>query len=199
MFSRSAYLVILTEFLKVFHSGLRLSITWVLPWLVEQMVSDFRSEATTSWTPRSLLLGRRFTTVWTFYVTVLHRSPLDSQLRDSHNKPPLALLSSGPFHVSLVGLVSSYSSPIHLLAVGKYYLFRDSFDTFLTVTSPCGAATSLNIKSELRVSNAANPGGSGFILADDVGSIHSICMSLLNLSFSRRLMAHSSRFVIWFF
>jgi len=49
---------------------------------------------------------------------------------------------------------------------GNDYTFRDEFDLASTVLAPCGVQSVLNINSELRVSNAANPQGSGFITDD---------------------------------
>ncbi|TFK28361.1 hypothetical protein FA15DRAFT_753498 [Coprinopsis marcescibilis] len=51
---------------------------------------------------------------------------------------------------------------------GKDYTYRDSFDLVSTVLAPCGAATVLNVQSELRVSNSANTKGAGYIANDSI-------------------------------
>lgn len=51
---------------------------------------------------------------------------------------------------------------------GKDYTYRDQFDLATTVLSPCGATTVLNVQSDLRVNNAANTKGSGYIATDSV-------------------------------
>jgi len=119
------------------------------------------------------------------------------QSRDQSNKPLLALLSTVPFQVSLVEQISSHSTLIHMVAIGRDYTYRDAFNLVSTVQSPCGATTVLNVQSDVRVNNAANPGGSGYISTDSVRSIYSICISLLKFLLARRSIARSSRFVIW--
>ena len=119
-----------------------------------------------------------------------------SQFRGRSHKPLLALPSPVPFQVSSAGQISRYSTLTHLDIVGKDYTYRDAFDLVSTVTSPCGATTVLNVNSDLRVNNNANPGGRGLITTDSVSLIYSICVSLLKFSFSRRSMVHSSRCVI---
>jgi len=166
-------------------------------WLTEHSPSNSHSEASISWHPESLLLSRLFTTVWTSSISVGRRYSLHSQLPDSFNKPLLAPPSLVQLEVSLVRRISRYSTLIHSAILGRYYTFRDAFDLVSTVTAPCGETTILNVNSELRVNNAANPGGSGYIATDSVRLIVSICVSLLNLSFSHRSMARSSRYVIW--
>ena len=83
----------------------------------------------------------------------------------------------------MVRLISRYTSPIYLHTIGDIYSQRDAFDLVSTVTAPCGAATFLNINSDIRVSNVANTGGVGYILNDDVCSIYSIWVSLLKFLF----------------
>ena len=92
--------------------------------------------------------------------------------------------------MSLVRLISRCTLPIYLHTIGDIYSHRDAFDLGSTVTSPCGAATFLNINSDIRVSNVANTGGFGYILIDDVRSIYSIWVSLLKFLFiiERRLV-----------
>ncbi|KAF9041612.1 hypothetical protein BJ165DRAFT_1595978 [Panaeolus papilionaceus] len=51
---------------------------------------------------------------------------------------------------------------------GKDYTYRDQFDLATTVLSPCGATTVLNVQSDLRVNNAANTKGSGYIATDSI-------------------------------
>jgi len=51
---------------------------------------------------------------------------------------------------------------------GNDYTFRDEFDLASTVLAPCGAKTVLNINSQLRANNGANPSGSGFITDDSI-------------------------------
>ncbi|CAA7266965.1 unnamed protein product [Cyclocybe aegerita] len=51
---------------------------------------------------------------------------------------------------------------------GADYTYRDSFDLVATVQSPCGAATVLNIQSDLRANNAGNTKGSGYIATDSI-------------------------------
>lgn len=92
--------------------------------------------------------------------------------------------------MSLVRLISRYTSAIYLHTIGNIYSHRDAFDLVSTVAAPCGAATFLNINSDIRVSNVANTGGFGYILIDDVRSIYSICVPLLKFLFNieRRLV-----------
>ncbi|PPQ99392.1 hypothetical protein CVT24_005375 [Panaeolus cyanescens] len=52
--------------------------------------------------------------------------------------------------------------------LGKDYTYRDSFDLYSTVLSPCGKDTVLNIKNELRTNNAQNTKGSGYIATDSI-------------------------------
>ncbi|KAJ2922369.1 hypothetical protein H1R20_g14721, partial [Candolleomyces eurysporus] len=51
---------------------------------------------------------------------------------------------------------------------GKDYTYRDSFDLVSTVTSPCGVDTVLNINSDVRVNNAGNSRGSGYLATDSI-------------------------------
>ncbi|KDR84683.1 hypothetical protein GALMADRAFT_133925 [Galerina marginata CBS 339.88] len=51
---------------------------------------------------------------------------------------------------------------------GKDYTYRDTFDLVSTVLAPCGVSSVLNIQSDLRVSNAKNTKGSGYIATDSV-------------------------------
>ncbi|KAF9045072.1 hypothetical protein BJ165DRAFT_1389023 [Panaeolus papilionaceus] len=52
--------------------------------------------------------------------------------------------------------------------LGKDYTYRDTFDLYTTVLSPCGKDTVLNIKNDLRTSNAQNTKGSGYIATDSI-------------------------------
>lgn len=51
---------------------------------------------------------------------------------------------------------------------GDSYTYRDTFDLTSTVQAPCGQSTVLNINSDLRVSNSANPKGQGYIATDSI-------------------------------
>jgi hypothetical protein len=51
---------------------------------------------------------------------------------------------------------------------GSYYTYRDNFDLVSTVLAPCGKDTVLNIQSDIRVSNADNKQGSGYIATDSI-------------------------------
>ncbi|TFK33324.1 hypothetical protein BDQ12DRAFT_768673 [Crucibulum laeve] len=66
-------------------------------------------------------------------------------------------LAQATAHSDLVGPVD-----------GSDYTYRDSFDLVSTVLSPCGINTVLNIQSDLRVSNAKNTKGSGYIANDSI-------------------------------
>ncbi|CAA7263464.1 unnamed protein product [Cyclocybe aegerita] len=59
---------------------------------------------------------------------------------------------------------SSLVGPVN----GAYYTYRDTFDLFTTVLSPCGANTVLNIQSDIRTNNANNKKGSGYIATDSI-------------------------------
>ena len=63
------------------------------------------------------------------------------------------------------------------------YTYRDNFDFVSTIISSCGGTSILNVQSDLRVNNAANPGGSGSVSSDSVRQIYSICVSLINVNF----------------
>ena len=133
-----------------------------------------RSEATISWITESLLHSRRSTIVCTFYIAVVYRCSLHVQSKDRPNKPPLALPSTALFQVSFIRQLSRCFMLINLNTIGKDYTYRDSFNLASTVIAPCGATTILNVNSDLRVNNAANPGGRGLITTDSVRSIGSI-------------------------
>ncbi|KAJ2915662.1 hypothetical protein MD484_g4741, partial [Candolleomyces efflorescens] len=51
---------------------------------------------------------------------------------------------------------------------GADYTYRDSFDLVSTVLSPCGQDTVLVVTSDLRVNNAQNRQGSGYIATDSI-------------------------------
>ncbi|KAF6756597.1 hypothetical protein DFP72DRAFT_272511 [Ephemerocybe angulata] len=51
---------------------------------------------------------------------------------------------------------------------GQEYTYRDEFELYSTVNSPCGVATVLNINSDIRVNNANNTKGSGYFATDSV-------------------------------
>ncbi|KAF9531274.1 secreted protein [Crepidotus variabilis] len=51
---------------------------------------------------------------------------------------------------------------------GKYYTYRDTFDLASTNLAPCGVNSVLNINSDIRVSNANNKAGSGYIATDSI-------------------------------
>ncbi|KAF9474913.1 hypothetical protein BDN70DRAFT_884344 [Pholiota conissans] len=51
---------------------------------------------------------------------------------------------------------------------GADYTYRDEFDLVSTVTSPCGVSSVMNIQSDLRTSNSANPKGAGYIATDSI-------------------------------
>lgn len=52
--------------------------------------------------------------------------------------------------------------------VGNDYTYRDSFDLVSTNLAPCGTSTILNMNSDVRVNNAANRQGSGYLATDSV-------------------------------
>jgi len=164
--------------------------------LTRDLTSNSCSEATTSWIQKSLQPSSQSTTVRTFYITAVRRLSLRFQSRDRSHKPLLALPSSVPFQVSLVRQISRYPMFIPLDTVGKDYLYRDAFDLVSTVIAPCGAQTVLNIKSDLRVDNSANRGGSGYMATDSVRSIYYIYVFTLNFRFSRRSTPRLSRYAI---
>jgi hypothetical protein len=51
---------------------------------------------------------------------------------------------------------------------GQNYVLRDEFNISPTINSPCGEDTVLNVNSAVRVDNAANPKGFGFITGDSI-------------------------------
>ncbi|KAJ7579062.1 hypothetical protein C8J56DRAFT_1059304 [Mycena floridula] len=51
---------------------------------------------------------------------------------------------------------------------GADYIYRDEFNLTPTIYSPCGEDTVLNINTEVRIDNSANPKGSGFITDDSI-------------------------------
>lgn len=48
------------------------------------------------------------------------------------------------------------------------YLIHDEIPFTSTVWSPCGEIASLNINSQVRVENSANPKGMGFLTTDSI-------------------------------
>ncbi|KAF6756577.1 hypothetical protein DFP72DRAFT_893128 [Ephemerocybe angulata] len=48
---------------------------------------------------------------------------------------------------------------------GTEYTWRDTFDLGLgpTIQAPCGSSTVLNVNSDIRISNSANPEGQGYL------------------------------------
>jgi hypothetical protein len=51
---------------------------------------------------------------------------------------------------------------------GKEYTYRDEFDLVSTNQAPCGVSTVLNINSDVRVNNANNTKGSGYLATDSI-------------------------------
>lgn len=52
--------------------------------------------------------------------------------------------------------------------VGQEYTYRDNFDLVSTVMAPCGQNSVLNINSDVRVSNAGNSKGQGYLATDSI-------------------------------
>ncbi|KAF9523167.1 hypothetical protein CPB83DRAFT_863286 [Crepidotus variabilis] len=59
---------------------------------------------------------------------------------------------------------STYKGPVD----GRFYTYQDTFDLGSTVLAPCGGSSVLNINNDVRINNAKNREGSGFIAADSV-------------------------------
>ncbi|EAU80662.2 hypothetical protein CC1G_08269 [Coprinopsis cinerea okayama7 len=49
------------------------------------------------------------------------------------------------------------------------YTYRDTIDPWDRAQSPCGGGSVLRVQNDLRVSNAMNPGGRGYVGTDSMG------------------------------
>ena len=102
-------------------------------------------------------LNNLFTTVSTLY----HRLYIFGSLLIDCSPQVQGQLTQATARSDLVGPVN-----------GADYTYRDEFDLVSTVTSPCGVSSVMNIQSDLRTSNSANPKGAGYIATDSVRIVH---------------------------
>lgn len=75
---------------------------------------------------------------------------------------------AGPVYGMLLDISFALASTNTHHWIGNDYTYRDSFDLVSTNLAPCGTSTILNMNSDVRVNNAANRQGSGYLATDSV-------------------------------